>query len=71
MAFVFTVQMPKKLLYRSTKNRVLAGVLGGLGEYLDIDPVVLRLIFVLLWAVTGFLPLLLAYVIWVFVVPKR
>jgi len=31
----------QKKLYRSTKNRVFAGVLGGLGEYFDVDPVVL------------------------------
>lgn len=37
-----------KHLYKSDTNKVLAGVLGGLGEYFDIDPVVLRLGFVFL-----------------------
>lgn len=32
-------------LYRSQKNRLLAGVCGGLGEYLSVDPVVIRLAF--------------------------
>ncbi|MCA9386922.1 PspC domain-containing protein [Candidatus Dojkabacteria bacterium] len=35
-----------KKLYRSNKDRVIAGVCGGLGEYLGIDPVILRIIFV-------------------------
>jgi phage shock protein C len=39
--------MPRKL-YRSQTNRIIAGVCGGLGEYLSIDPVFIRLFFVLL-----------------------
>jgi len=35
-------------LYRSSRNKVFAGVCGGLGEHLKIDPVLLRVIFVLL-----------------------
>jgi phage shock protein C len=40
-----------KKLYRSTKNRVLGGVCGGLGEYFDIDPSLVRL----LWLVIVFM----------------
>ncbi|KKG18133.1 phage-shock protein [Methanosarcina sp. 2.H.T.1A.6] len=35
-----------KKLYRSKKNRIIAGVCGGIGEYLDVDPTLIRL----LWA---------------------
>ena len=35
-----------KKLYRSRENRVLGGVCGGLGEYFDIDPTLVRLLFV-------------------------
>ena len=35
-------------IYRSRKESMIAGVCGGLGEYFDIDPVIMRLIFVLL-----------------------
>lgn len=35
-------------IYRSRKESLIAGVCGGLGEYFDIDPVIIRLIFVLL-----------------------
>jgi len=38
----------KTKLYRSTTDCMIAGVCGGLGAYLDIDPVVVRLFFVLL-----------------------
>lgn len=36
----------EKRLYRSKTDRMLFGVCGGLGEYFDIDPVVMRLLFV-------------------------
>lgn len=39
--------MSKKILYRSGKNRILAGVCGGIAEYFDIDPAVVRLVVVL------------------------
>jgi phage shock protein C len=35
-----------KKLYRSRKNKVLMGVCGGIGEYFEIDPVIIRIIFV-------------------------
>ena len=37
-----------KKLYRSRKNKMLCGGCGGLGEYLGIDPTVVRLLVVLL-----------------------
>lgn len=40
--------MKEKRLYRSCKNRIIGGVCGGLGEYFDIDPVLVRLITALL-----------------------
>ncbi|MCL5268859.1 MAG: PspC domain-containing protein [Bacteroidetes bacterium] len=54
-------------LYRSRKNRVIAGVAGGLGEYFDIDPVLVRVIFVLATLASGFG--VLAYLILWIVVP--
>lgn len=59
------VKTRPKRLYRSRKNRVLAGVCGGLGEYFNIDPVIIRLIWavlVLVWGV-GILAYLLAWLI--------
>ncbi|MDW2799067.1 PspC domain-containing protein [Clostridium boliviensis] len=40
--------MGSKRLYRSRKNKVLCGVCGGIGEYLVVDPVMIRLIWILL-----------------------
>lgn len=39
--------MKEKTLYRSCKNRILGGVAAGLGEYFDIDPTLIRLLFVI------------------------
>ena len=36
----------EKKLQRSRKKKFLAGIAGGLGEYLDIDPVIIRVVFV-------------------------
>ena len=43
-----------KKTYRSRKDKVLLGVCGGLGDYFDIDPVLIRIIFILLSFVNGF-----------------
>ncbi len=59
----------ERRLYRSRKNRIVAGVAGGLGEYFDIDPVFVRVIFVLatLAGASG----LLAYIVLWIVVPNQ
>ena len=44
---------PKKLT-KSKKNRVVAGVAGGLGEYLNLDPLVFRILFVVFTFAGGF-----------------
>ena len=60
-----------KRLYRSRENRVLAGICGGLGEYFEIDPVLLRLIWLLVVIFTGVVPGILAYIIATLVIPKN
>jgi len=37
-----------KKLHRSVKNKIVAGVCGGFGEYFNIDPVIVRIVFVLI-----------------------
>jgi phage shock protein PspC (stress-responsive transcriptional regulator) len=44
---------PVKRLYRSKSNRIIGGVCGGLGEYLNIDATALRVITALLTFVMG------------------
>src|SRR3989344_506528 len=60
-----------KKLYRSNANKVFAGVIGGIGEYFDVDPTILRLVYVLITVMTGFLPALVAYIIAYFIVPEK
>ena len=58
-----------KQLTRSISNRMIAGVCAGLGEYLNIDPTVVRLLFVLAFFLMG--PgSLFAYLIMAVVVPE-
>ncbi len=42
-----------RTLYRSRKNRIIAGVCGGIGEYLDIDPAIIRIAWLLLTFLGG------------------
>ena len=59
-----------KQLTRSRSNRMVAGVCAGLGDYLGIDPTVVRLLFVLaFFGLHG--GLLLAYLIMAIVVPEQ
>jgi phage shock protein C len=61
--------MERQRLYRSQNERMIAGVCGGLAQYFNIDPTIVRLIFVLLvlTASTGFW----IYVIMWIVVPEE
>jgi len=58
-----------KRLYRSNTNRVIAGVCGGIAEYFNIDPIIIRIIAIalLLAGSAG----LWAYIILWIVVPKN
>jgi len=58
-----------KKLYRSKKNKIIAGVCGGIGEYLEIDPVVVRVIFLALTVFSGVFPGVLFYVLALLVIP--
>lgn len=56
-----------KRLYRSAKNKVLGGVCGGIGEYLNVDPTIVRIIWVL-FGLSGFG--VLAYLIAWLIMPE-
>lgn len=58
-----------KRLWRSKTNRVFAGVCGGLGDYFNVDPVALRLVWVLLTFFTGVVPGITSYIIAVIIIP--
>ena len=61
--------MEQSRLYRSYKNSVIGGVCGGLGEYLNTDPVLFRVLFVVAFLVGG--AGLLAYIILWIVIPME
>jgi phage shock protein C len=58
-----------KRLYRSEKNKMVAGICGGLGEMFNIDPTLVRLAFVFLCLATAFFPVLIAYIIGWIIIP--
>ena len=60
-----------KKLYKSKENTVWAGVIGGVGEYFNVDPVLLRLLWVVTTLLTGFFPLFFAYIIAILIVPEK
>ena len=57
---------PYKRLHRSRKNKVLAGVCGGIGEYFNIDPVIVRILAIV---IPGFG--WLAYLICAIIIPME
>lgn len=59
-----------KKLYRSETDKKIAGVCGGLGEYFNVDPVIFRIIFIIL-LLPGGLPGLLPYLIFWFIMPTE
>ncbi|HEY9574419.1 MAG TPA: PspC domain-containing protein [Lachnospiraceae bacterium] len=60
--------MGNKRLYRSSTNYMLAGVCGGIAEYFNIDPTLVRLAWVLFSVVGG--SGILAYIIASIIIPK-
>lgn len=59
----------EKRLYRSNTDKMICGVCGGIAEYFDIDPTLVRLAWVLFCAV-GFSGVI-AYIIAAIVIPKN
>ncbi|MCD8217102.1 MAG: PspC domain-containing protein [Clostridiales bacterium] len=59
----------RKRLYKSEDNRVICGVCGGVGEYLGVDPTIVRLIWALLiiFAGLGFW----IYIIAAIIIPRQ
>lgn len=58
----------EKRLYRSKKNSIIAGVCGGIAEYLNVDPTVVRIVWILIsFSGAG----ILAYIIAALIMPDR
>jgi len=61
--------MSTKKLYRSAKDKMIGGVAGGLGEYFNVDPTLIRLLFVLVCLLGG--SGIIAYLILWIIVPEK
>lgn len=62
---------PKKRLYRSRDDRKIGGVLGGVADYLELDPSLIRIVYVIVTILTGFVPGTFLYLLMLFVVPLQ
>ncbi len=63
-------KMVKKKLYRSKKERMIGGVCGGIGEFLEIDPTIVRVI----WAFLTILSIgvgIIAYILAWIIIPEK
>lgn len=58
-----------KKLYRDFSGKKIAGVCGGIGKYLEVDPTIIRIVFLVLAVLYGFG--VLAYIIMWAVIPKE
>ena len=61
--------MEPKRLFRSRKDRILGGICGGLGNYLNVDPVLVRVVWAILFFAAGVG--LLAYILAWIIIPEE
>ena len=61
---------PVRRLLRSASDRRLAGVCGGQGRYLNMDPTLFRIIYAVATVFTGIIPGLILYIILAIVIPS-
>lgn len=58
-----------KKLYRSKTQKMIAGICGGLADYMDVDVNIMRLLFVAVSLLTALLPMVIFYIIAWIIVP--
>lgn len=66
-----TEKNPPKKLYLSEKDKKIAGVAGGIAEYLNVDSTIVRLMWVVLGIVTAFVPAIIGYIIAAIIIPSE
>ncbi len=62
--------MAETKLRRSTRHRMIGGVIGGLAEYFDRDPTLLRVLYVLISILSAAFPGIFVYLILWVVIPR-
>ena len=60
-----------KRLYLSSTDKKLAGLCGGIAEYMDVDSTIVRLLAIIFGLITAVFPFCLAYVIAWIIVPRK
>lgn len=60
-----------KKLYLSNDDKRIYGVCGGIAEYFEVDPTVVRLAWVILTLVSGIIPGLVAYILAIIIMPQQ
>lgn len=60
-----------KKLYRSRTNRTISGVCGGIAEFFNIDPTIVRLIALLALIPTALIGGVIAYIVCTAVIPEK
>lgn len=63
--------MAQKKLTRSSSNKVLAGVLGGLAEYFEVDATLIRVCYAALSVLSAGFPGILLYIIMALIIPMK
>lgn len=59
----------EKQLYKSKNNKIIAGVAGGIAEYLEIDPIIIRILFIILAFING--SGILLYILLMIIMPEK
>jgi len=63
------IQPTYKRLYRSYKHKAFAGICAGLSEYFSIDANIIRVIFIISCFITACFPLILTYIVGIWMIP--
>ena len=66
-----TTNTEVRKLYRSKKDKMLGGVCGGMAEYFNIDPVLIRVLWVTFTLISAGLGGILAYIICWLIIPEN
>lgn len=65
------IQFECTRLYRSVREKKIAGICGGIAEILKIDPTIIRIVALFALILTGFFPIFIAYIIGIFIIPEK
>ncbi len=63
--------MGEKPLRRSREHKMIAGVIGGLADYFDRDPTLLRVLYVIVSVVSAAFPGILVYIVLWLIIPQE